>query len=162
MTGEKKAARKTTAGGGRWIKFAIAAVFITAIVAFFGLGGRKYLSLETIQANRDALLAFTDEHFVAAVAIAFAVYVVATAFSLPGALLLSLTMGFVFGRWVGTALVVISATVGATIVFLAARYLFADWARKRMGTLGEKINAGFTDNAFNLSLIHISEPTRPY
>ncbi|MEJ7667174.1 MAG: TVP38/TMEM64 family protein [Casimicrobiaceae bacterium] len=162
MTGEKKTAAKTAASGGGWIKFAIAAVFIGAIVAFFALGGRKYLNLETIQANRDALLAFTDAHFVAALAIAFAVYVAATAFSLPGALLLSLTTGFVFGRWVGTALVVVSATVGATVLFLAARYLFADWARKRMGTLGEKINAGFTENAFSYMLFLRLVPLFPF
>ncbi|MBA3505971.1 MAG: TVP38/TMEM64 family protein [Betaproteobacteria bacterium] len=162
MTKEKKAEAKSATGGGGWIKYLIAAVFIGAIVAFFALGGRKYLNLETIQANRDALLAFTDEHFIAALAIAFAIYVAATAFSLPGALLLSLTMGFVFGRWVGTALVVISATVGGTIVFLAARYLFADWARKRMGALGEKINAGFTDNAFNYMLFLRLVPLFPF
>ena len=162
MTGGKKAVAKTATGGGGWIKYAIAAVFIGAIVAFFALGGRKYLSLETIQANRDALLGFTDAHFVAALAIAFAVYVAATAFSLPGALLLSLTVGFVFGRWVGTALVVVSATVGATVLFLAARYLFADWARKRMGALGEKINAGFTDNAFSYMLFLRLVPLFPF
>ncbi len=62
------------------------------------------------------------------------------------------TMGFLFGRWVGTVLVVAAATIGATIVFLAARYIFADAARKRLGALGEKINAGFTDNAFSYML----------
>ncbi len=162
MTGEKKAPAKTAVGGGRWIKFAIAAIFIGAIVAFFALGGQKYLNLHTIQANRDALLAFTDAHFVAALAIAFAIYVAATAFSLPGALVLSLTVGFVFGRWVGTALVVVAATAGATILFLAARYLFADWARKRMGALGEKINAGFTENAFNYMLFLRLVPLFPF
>lgn len=162
MTGGKKAEAKTAVGGGGWIKFAIAAVFISAIAAFFALGGQKYLNLETIKANRDALLQFTDAHFVASLAIALAVYVAATAFSLPGALLLSLTMGFVFGRWVGTALVVVAATVGATIVFLAARYLFADWARKRMGALGEKINAGFTENAFNYMLFLRLVPLFPF
>jgi len=158
----KKAAATTGAGSGTWIKFAIAAVFIGAIVAFFALGGQKYLNLQTIQANRDALLAFTDAHFVAAMAIALGVYVAATAFSLPGALLLSLTMGFIFGRWVGTALVVVAATIGATTAFLAARYLFADWARKRMGDLGEKINAGFTDNAFNYMLFLRLVPLFPF
>ena len=61
-------------------------------------------------------------------------------------------MGFIFGRWVGTALVVVAATLGATLLFLAARYLFADAARKRLGALGEKINAGFTENAFSYLL----------
>jgi uncharacterized membrane protein YdjX (TVP38/TMEM64 family) len=75
---------------------------------------------------------------------------------------LSLTTGFVFGRWVGTMLVVVAATVGATLVFLAARYLFADAARRRLGSLGEKINAGFTENAFSYLLFLRLVPLFPF
>ena len=122
------------------------------IVAFFALGGHHYLSLDAVKAHRDALLAFTHEHYVAALALAFLTYVAATALSLPGGLVLSLTMGFLFGRLAGTLLVVLAATIGATLVFLAARYLFADAARRRMGALGAKISAGFTENALNYLL----------
>ncbi|MEO5764014.1 MAG: VTT domain-containing protein [Casimicrobiaceae bacterium] len=144
------------------LKLAIVAVFAGALIAFFALGGQDYLSLETIKRNRDALLAFTEAHFVLALAIAFGVYAGAVALSLPGGLVLSLTMGFVFGRWVGTALVVVAATVGAALVFLAARYLFADAARRRMGALGEKINAGFTQNAFSYLLFLRLVPLFPF
>jgi uncharacterized membrane protein YdjX (TVP38/TMEM64 family) len=144
------------------LKLLIAALFIGALIAFFALGGQDYLSLETIKRNRDALLAFTNAHYATALLIAFLVYAGATAFSVPGGLVLSLTMGFLFGRWVGTALVVVAATVGATLVFLAARYLFADAARKRMGTLGEKINAGFTQNAFSYMLFLRLVPLFPF
>ena len=88
--------------GRPWGKLIIVALFVGAIVAFFALGGQHYLSLETIKANRDALLSFADRHFVSALAIAFVIYVGAVALSLPGALVLSLAMGFIFGRWVGT------------------------------------------------------------
>jgi uncharacterized membrane protein YdjX (TVP38/TMEM64 family) len=71
-------------------------------------------------------------------------------------------MGFVFGRWVGTLLVVIAATVGATLVFLAARYLFADAARRRLGPLGAKINAGFTADAFSYLLFLRLVPLFPF
>ncbi len=71
-------------------------------------------------------------------------------------------MGFLFGRWVGTVLVVVAATIGATLVFLAARYLFADAARRRMGALGEKINAGFTENALNYLLFLRLVPLFPF
>lgn len=145
-----------------WSKLAIVGVFVAAVVAFFAFDGPRYLSLETIKANRDALLAFADRNFVAAIVIAFLVYAGAVALSLPGGLVLSLTMGFIFGRWVGTLLVVVAATVGATLVFLAARYLFADAARKRLGTLGEKINAGFTDNAFSYLLFLRLVPAFPF
>ena len=144
------------------LRVAIVALFAGAIVAFFALGGQEYLSLATIKRHRDTLLAFTDAHFVAALAIAFLVYAGQVAFSLPGSLVLSLTVGFVFGRWVGTALVVVAATLGATLVFLAARYLFADAARRRMGALGEKINAGFTENAFSYLLFLRLVPLFPF
>ena len=148
--------------GRPWGKLLIVALFVGAIAAFFAFDGQHYLSLETIKANRDALLSFADRHFVAALAIAFVVYAGAIALSLPGGLVLSLAMGFIFGRWVGTALVVIAATVGATLVFLAARYLFADAARKRLGTLGERINAGFTENAFSYLLFLRLVPAFPF
>jgi uncharacterized membrane protein YdjX (TVP38/TMEM64 family) len=145
-----------------WGKLALLALFVGGIAAFFALGGRRYLSLESLNDNRDALLAFADRHFLAALAIAFLVYAGAVALSLPGALVLSLAMGLIFGRWVGTLLVVVAATVGATLLFLAARYLFADFARTRLGTLGEKINAGFTENAFSYLLFLRLVPLFPF
>jgi len=145
-----------------WAKLAIVAAFVAAVVAFFAFDGPRFLSLDSVKANRDALLAFAQRHFVAALALAFLVYAGATALSLPGGLVLSLTMGFVFGRWVGTALVVVAATVGATLVFLAARYLFADAARRKLGLLGERINAGFTDNAFSWLLFLRLVPLFPF
>ena len=115
--------------GHRWAKLAIAAVFIAGVLAFFALGGQRYLSLDAIKGNRDALLAFTNAHYVQALLLAFVVYTTATAFSIPSAIVLSLVLGFLFGRWVGTALIVIAGTLGATILFLAARYVFKDAAR---------------------------------
>lgn len=145
-----------------WGKIAVAVLFVGGLAAFFALGGQHYLSLEAIKDNRDALLDFAGRHYTAAVAIAFVVYVAATALSLPGGLVLSLAMGFIFGRWAGTLIVVAAATVGATLVFLAARYLFADAARKRLGTLGEKINAGFTENALAYLLFLRLVPAFPF
>ena len=146
-----------------WIgRVVLLTAFVVAIATFFALDGQRYLALETIKANRDALLAFADRHFAAAIAIAFLIYAGAVALSLPGALVLSLATGFVFGRWVGTALVVVAATVGATLVFLAARYLFADAARRRLGALGERIAAGFTENAFSYLLFLRLVPLFPF
>jgi uncharacterized membrane protein YdjX (TVP38/TMEM64 family) len=145
-----------------WLKTALALLFIGAIVAFFALGGQHYLTLDTIKSHRDTLLRFTDAHFAAAVVIAFLVYVAAVAFSLPGGLILSLTVGFIFGKWIGTVLVVFAATIGATLLFLAARYIFADAARKRLGAIGERINAGFTENAFNYMLFLRLVPAFPF
>lgn len=149
-------------GGNKWLKLLILAVFLGAIIAFFAFGGQKYLSLDTIKSNRDALLTFTQDHRLATIVIAFVVYTVAVALSLPGAAVLSLTCGFLFGRWVGSVVIVAAATLGATLVFLAARYLFADWAKSRMGALGRKINEGFSENAFNYMLFLRLVPAFPF
>jgi uncharacterized membrane protein YdjX (TVP38/TMEM64 family) len=143
-------------------KITLGVVLAAIVIAFFVLGGQRYLSLDAVKTHRDALLGFTHEHYLAALAIAFLTYVGATALSLPGGLALSLTMGFIFGRWAGTVLVVFAATVGASLVFLAARYLFADAARRRMGALGEKLSAGFTENALNYLLFLRLVPLFPF
>jgi uncharacterized membrane protein YdjX (TVP38/TMEM64 family) len=143
-------------------KLMLVTAFAALVVAFFALQGQHPLSLDAVKAHRDALLAFTDEHYVAALAIAFMTYVGATALSLPMGLVLSLTMGFVFGRWAGTVLVVFAGTIGATLAFLAARYLFADAARRRMGALGEKICAGFTEDALSYLLFLRLVPLFPF
>ena len=85
------------AAPNRALQVVVALLLVGGVVAFFALGGPQYLDLATIKEHRDALLGFTQAHFAAALAIAFAVYAGAVAFSLPGGLVLSLTMGFVFG-----------------------------------------------------------------
>jgi uncharacterized membrane protein YdjX (TVP38/TMEM64 family) len=150
------------ASGGGWLKLLILLVFVGGAIAFFALGGQNYVSLDTIKQNRDALLGFTENHYALMLLIAFLVYAASTALSLPGGLVLSLTMGFLFGRWAGTLLIICAATLGATLVFLAARYLFADAARNRMGALAQKINAGFTQDAFNYLLFLRLVPVFPF
>ncbi len=157
-----EAQQKPAAGGKQWLKLLILALFIGAIVAFFVLGGQEYLTLDTIKSNRNALLNFTRDHRLAMIGIAFLVYTVAVACSLPGAVVLSLACGFLFGRWMGSLVIVAAATLGATLVFLAARYLIADWARSKMGALGRKINAGFSENAFNYMLFLRLVPVFPF
>jgi len=172
-------------GGEGWVKLLVVALFAGGIGAFFALGGPQYLSLDTIKDNRDQLLALTERHYLAAVLVAFSVYVAATALSLPGGVLLSLTVGMLFGRWVGAAIIVAAATVGATCAFLAARYLFAGFARRKLGLdaapsaapaspspagglqpatpgLAARINQGFSDNAFNYLLFLRLVPLFPF
>ena len=161
-TKKKRRTAAPSSGGTLWIKVSIAALFVGALIAFFALGGQKYLTLETIKGNRDALVGYTSDHYVAALAIAFAVYTIAVACSLPGAVVLSLTCGFLFGKWVGTLVILGAATAGATLVFLAARYLVADWARNKMGSVGRKINEGFNANAFSYMLFLRLVPAFPF
>ena len=153
---------KPATTSSKWIRIGILAVFAAAIIAFFAFGGQKYLTLDTIKSNRDALLAATRDHYALAIVVAFLVYALAVACSLPGATVLTLTCGFLFGRWVGTVVVIGAATLGATLVFLAARYLFADWARSRMGDIGRRINDGFRENAFSYMLFLRLVPAFPF
>lgn len=147
----------------KWLKLGILALLIGGLVAFFVLGGDQYLSLESIKANRDALLGFTETNYLLAVLLALLIYTASTAFSIPGATVLSLVVGFLFGRWVGTAIILFAATLGASLVFLAARYLFADAARQKLNSgMAAKLIGGFNDNALHYLLFLRLVPLFPF
>jgi uncharacterized membrane protein YdjX (TVP38/TMEM64 family) len=152
----------TTTVTNRLLKALVALLFIGALAAFFALDGQRYLTLETLQQNRNALLEFTQQHYWQALLIAVAVYTAATAISVPGAVLLSLATGFLFGRWVGTGVIVISATTGAALVFLAARYLFADAMRAKLGGKLRELSDGFARDAFSYLLFLRLVPLFPF
>ena len=77
-------------------------------------------------------------------------------------MILTLACGFVFGPWVGTGVVIVGATAGATLAFLGARYLFADAARRRMGPRLAKVAAGFEENGFSYLLFLRLVPLFPF
>ena len=132
------------------------------LAAFFALDGPGYLSLGVIKQQRDALLVFTQTHYVQALIIAFLAYVTATSFSIPSGTLFALLLGFLFGRWVATGLIVIGGTLGTSLLFLTVRYLFADGIRRRLGPLAKKVEGGFTRNAFCWMLFLRLTPMVPY
>lgn len=152
----------TTTITNRLLKALVALLFIGALAAFFALDGQRYLTLETLQQNRNALLEFTQQHYWQALLITVVVYTAATAISVPGAVLLSLATGFLFGRWVGTGVIVISATTGAALVFLAARYLFADAMRAKLGGKLRELSDGFARDAFSYLLFLRLVPLFPF
>lgn len=135
-----------------------------SLALFFLLGGPRLFSLDNIREHRLALLAFTDRHYFAMLLACGITYSVSTALSLPGGTVLSLLLGFLFGRWAGTLLIVISATTGAGAVFWLARYLFADWARERLQqhALSQKLLDGFQADAFNYMLFLRLIPLFPF
>ena len=143
-------------------KLILAGLIVTAIVAFFLLGGPRWLNLETLQANRERLLAFTRAHYLPVLAGAVLIYAAATGLSIPGAAVMSLAAGFLFGPWVGTAVVVTGGTIGATLAFLAARYLFADAARRKMGPRLRKLTAGFEREGLSYMLFLRLVPVFPF
>lgn len=143
-------------------KVVIAMIFLMAIGAFYFFDLMAYLSLDVLKANRDRLLAFAEDHYVSAVALFILLYVAQTAFSLPGATLMTLTGGFLFGSLWAALYVNIGATTGATLAFLAARYLFRDWVEQRFGDRLQAFQAGFAQNAFNYLLTLRLIPLFPF
>ena len=100
----------------------IAVIALVAVIGAFTL--REYISFDTLRDNREALIAFRDNNYLFTVLIFVLSYVLVVAFSLPGSLIATLTGGFLFGTAFGTVFNVSSATLGATLIFLAARFGF--------------------------------------
>ncbi|HEU0014681.1 MAG TPA: TVP38/TMEM64 family protein, partial [Longimicrobium sp.] len=143
-------------------KAVLAAAIVGALAAFFLLGGHRWLSFEAVKTHREELLAFTRRNYLAMLVGCTLVYTAATAASFPTGLAMSLAVGLLFGRWVGTAIVVVAATVGAWLAFLSARYLFADAVRRRMGPRLKRLARGFEQDAFNYILFIRLVPVFPF
>ncbi|HTS23531.1 MAG TPA: TVP38/TMEM64 family protein [Casimicrobiaceae bacterium] len=150
------------AGRRAWPRLVLLAAFGVALAAFLVFGGERYLTLDWVKERAASLQGFTDAHYAEALALAFAIYVTAITLSLPSGTILSLTFGFLFGRWVASALVVTAGTLGATLVFLGARYLFGNAVRARLGRVGAKINEGFTRDGFSWLLFLRLMPVFPH
>ncbi|MCB1628888.1 MAG: FAD-dependent oxidoreductase [Xanthomonadales bacterium] len=132
----------------RWLLLAVVAV---AIVAFFAFGGREYLRLETLREQVAGLQQLASERLWLVAAIFFGVYVLVTALSLPGAAVLTLAAGAIFGLWIGLLLASFASTIGATLAFLLSRFLFRDSVKSRFGQRLKAIDAGLQrDGAFYL------------
>lgn len=143
-------------------KLLIAGILLAGVVAFWAFDIGQYLTLAAIKANRDALQKYTETHYVATTVVFIAVYCVQTALSLPGATILTLTGGFLFGAVLGTVYVNLAATSGATLAFLAARYLFRDAVERRFGAKIESIQQGVARNAVSYLLTLRLIPLFPF
>lgn len=137
-------------------------VLVAGLAAFFALGLDDYLSLDALKANRQALAAWVSDAGALAYVAYAAVYAALIAFSVPAGALMTIAGGFLFGPWLGGALTVIAATVGATALFLAARYAFADLLRQRAGSAVRKMEAGFRENALSYMLFLRLIPAFPF
>jgi uncharacterized membrane protein YdjX (TVP38/TMEM64 family) len=141
---------------GRW---AVAAVIAALVAAFFAFDLGRFLSLEQLRASKAAIDAYRDAHPVLASTAFFAAYVAATALSIPGAVVLTLAGGAVFGMLWGLALVSFASSLGATLAFMAARFLLRDAIQARYGDRLRAINDGVRKDGpyylFTLRLIPI-------
>ena len=142
-------------------KILIALCIAAAIVAIRVFGFDQLLSLETFRQYRDQLLEFTAQHYIPTVAVFILVYIVAVALSIPGATILTLTAGFLFGFF-GVIYVNVGASTGAVLAFLAARYLIGDWVQKRYGEKLASFNREIADNGYNYLLTLRFIPLFPF
>ncbi len=114
-------------------KILVLVLLIAAVGGFVLFGPRHYLSLDFVQSQLETIRQHRAANPVGSLLVYAAVYIVVTASSIPGALVLTLVGGAIFGFVVGSLVVLFSATIGATIAFLLARYLFRDLVESRMG-----------------------------
>lgn len=145
-------------------KLLIITVLLTLAALFFINGGHEYLTFDSLKQHKDSLLAYANDHYWQTFFIIGGVYIVSTVLNLPGAAIMSLAIGFIFGRWHGVLLATTAATIGAVLVFWVARYLIADWARHRLEKMKstKNIMAKLDDDAFSYLLFMRAVPLFPF
>lgn len=137
-------------------------VIIGLAVSFFALGLDEYVNLETLAAHHSTLSQFVDDHFLIA-AISFVLFYAAfVAISIPGAAVITVASGFLFGTLLGGSLTIIGATAGATAIFLIARTAVGDLLKRYAEGMMAKMAEGFRKDAFNYLLALRLMPVFPF
>ena len=143
----------------RFLPLGVLALIIMLIYAF---DIHTYLSFDSLKEHRTFLQQFVQEQFALAIVMFFFTYVIVVALSLPGAGIMSITSGFLFGTLLGTAVAMSAATVGATLIFLIAKTALGESLQKKAGPWLEKMRGGFQENAFNYLLTLRLVPIFPF
>ncbi|GGC53682.1 hypothetical protein GCM10011504_35040 [Siccirubricoccus deserti] len=131
-----------------WRRLWPLALVLAALGLAYALGLHRVLSFESLAAQRAVLAGFVAASPVLAVLAYVALYVVVVALSLPGAVVMTLAGGFLFGPWLGAAAAVAGATIGACVLFVAARYALADTLAARAGPLLGRVREGLAREGF--------------
>ena len=139
-----------------------AAIVLLLIVLAVWSGAADYLSLEALKARRDELESFVAARPVIALVAFFIVYVAVAALSIPGAAVMTLAAGAIFGLWLGLVTVSFASVAGATLAFLGSRYLFRDAVKRRFGAKLDAVDQGITrDGIFYLLALRLN-PIFPF
>jgi len=137
-------------------------ILATGLILFLALDLGRFISFDTLREHRESLTAWVAGHWPWAASIYLLCYIAVVAFSLPGGAVMTITGGFLFGIWAGTALTVVAATIGATLLFLAARTALGDALRARAGPALRRMEAGFQENALSYLLVLRLVPLFPF
>lgn len=153
----QKAARRSSPG--RLVPLAILAL---GFGLFFALGLHRYVTLDTLRDNRQVLSEWVEANRLWALVVYMALYALMVAFSLPGGLVATLTGGFLFGTLLGGAATVIAATMGATVLFVAAKSALGELLKAKAGSAIARMEEGFRADAFNYLLFLRLVPAFPF
>ncbi len=156
-----QAGRPVPPSAGNRLRFLpIVALAVGAVLAYFLAG--DYLSLETVSENREAMVGWRDRNLMTASLAFMAIYIVAVAFSVPGAIWLTMAGGFLFGAVLAAALTVISATAGATLIFLAARSSLGAVLHERAGPWLKRVDDEVARGEISFLLVMRLIPVIPF
>ena len=145
------------------IKKIIPLVIIAILIATFWLSGvSQHLNLDRLVENKDLLISFINDHFTVSIIGFGLLYATIVALSLPFASLMTLSGGFLFGLIWGGLIVSISATLGATIIFLIAKTSFGTFLREKAGTLYSRVEQDTNENAVSYLLFLRLVPLFPF
>jgi pyruvate/2-oxoglutarate dehydrogenase complex dihydrolipoamide dehydrogenase (E3) component/uncharacterized membrane protein YdjX (TVP38/TMEM64 family) len=137
-------------------RLALLLLFVAAVAAFFAAGGHRLLSLDNLRALQADVQAYYAAGPLRTGLLFFAAYVAVTGLSLPGAAVMTLAAGAIFGLAWGVVIVSFASTIGATLAFLASRFLLRDWVQARFGTRLKSINEGVEkEGAFYLFALRL-------
>jgi len=138
-------------------------ILMVAVIGAFTL--RDYLSFEALRDNREVLIAFRDNNYLLTVLLFIAAYTTVVTFSLPGAAIASITGGFLFATFPGSLFNIVAATMGATLIFLAARWGMGErLAAKMEASEGavKKIKDGIDENQWSMLFLIRLVPAVPF
>jgi uncharacterized membrane protein YdjX (TVP38/TMEM64 family) len=154
---------QTPPRSGLAAKLPILIILAVAIAGFFTL--RSYASFDVLAEHRQTLIAYRDAHFLLASLAFVGTYIAITAFSLPGAAVISVTGGFLFGLFPGVLYNVTAATIGAIAIFLAARSGFGESLSRKMresGGAAARLQAALRENEWSMLFIMRLVPIVPF
>ena len=143
-------------------RLALIGLFGALIAGFFAFDLDALISYQGLAENEAALKRAVADNRLVTILAYMAIYITAVAFSLPGALWLSLAGGLMFGTWAGGLIIIFAATIGASGLFVAARYVVGDALRARAGPALQKFEAAFNRDAWSYMLILRLLPIFPF
>jgi uncharacterized membrane protein YdjX (TVP38/TMEM64 family) len=135
-------------------------IALSLVVWFLGL--HHYLSFDALRAHHEMIESYVSLYPKLSVGLYMAAYIAIVGLSIPGAAFMTLLGGLLFGQLIGTCSVVVSATIGATILFTSAKLASADFVNRKAGAWIDKMKTGFQENAFNYLLTLRLIPLFPF